>query len=257
MNCFGGLATRFVAVVVFGLGAGTAGADPILQFETFGRFALGTLYDDSNMLASVTDGGTRLGIGDAASGVINTFLVYHAQQYDFDLGSPQFAQPDGSFQRDLTFGYFTLESTDPNGELTYEKYRQFDGAQFTLSVKQISPIVGDGSWTSQLIHGTVWYSEDPTSPGTSSYLGVKFGTPLTFAIPRDNEPNTIRYTIEPTAYVTNPNGQTGQQFGVNGHVETIAAPLPGVAWLGLTLLGGVGVTRGIGRFRRRQENGAA
>jgi hypothetical protein len=232
------------------MGAGVAGADPILTFSTSGNFELGSLYSKRGIAASVTDGGTRLGIGDQTLG-INTFLVYHAQQYAFDLGTSSYDQGDASFSRDLNFGYFTLESTDPNGTLTREKYREFDGAQFTLSVNQITPVVGEGAWTSKLIHGTVWYSEDPSSPGTGSFLSVKFSDPLTFIIPRGEKTReTIVYNVDPTVYMNNGGGQLGQQFGVKGSVSTVAAPLPGVAVLGLSLLGGVGGVR-LHRSRRK------
>lgn len=226
--------------------AGLAHADPIATFSTSGAFGLGTLTGNPDITASVTDGGTRLGIGDPDSG-INTFLVYHAQQYTLDLGAA--AQVDGWSRSSLTFGYFTLESTDPNGSLTYEKYREFDGAEFRLTVNQISPTVGDGTWVSKLIHGTVWYSEAPNAPGTSSYLGLKFADPLAFSIPGGDPraPGTITYTIDPTVYMSNPGGQIGQQFGVGGSVQTVAAPLPGVAMVGLTLLSGVGCVRALKR----------
>jgi hypothetical protein len=252
-TCLGCLAGRFAPVLVVALLGSVASADPILSFSTSGAFNVGTL--EPGMVGTVSDGGTRLGIGDASG--VNTFLVYHGQNYSFDFGASENVRPDGSYFRELTFGYFTLESTDPNQDLTAEKYRVFDGAEFTLSVNQTAPVVGDGGWASKLIHGTVWYSENPNSPGTSSYLGVKFADPLTFSVPRNTEgPGTIMYTIEPTAYVSAPNGQTGQQFHVNGHVSAVAAPLPGVAWLGLTLLGGVGGARGVARFRRRMHANA-
>lgn len=263
------MAAPLVAVAAVSV-AGAAGAAPIVEFSTSGSFSVGTMRPGVYGVAdndaagdlvtptsagSLTAGDAWLGVGDASS--VNTFLVFHhAGTQLFDLGSVANRQADGSYVSDVSFGYFSLESTDPNGSLTREKYREFDGAEFTLNVRQNQPTTGTGSWASKLIHGTVWYEEGPSADGTTgSYLSVKFADPLTFSIPNEGgtAAETIKYTIEQTVRMNVPNGQLNQGFNVAGSVSGVAAPLPGVAWVGLALLGGVGAKR----LRKRNAVAAA
>ena len=269
-----GMAAPLVAVAAVGV-AGVAGAAPIVEFSTSGSFSVGTMRPGVSVADNdaagdmvtptsegpLTAGDAWLGVGDDDDDTpINTFLVFHhADIQSFDLAGAPKRQADGLSVREVSFGYFTLESTDPNGSLTSEKYRAFDGAQFTLSVTQYQPTTGTGSWASKLIHGNVWYQEGPSADGTtSSYLAVKFADPLTFSIPNEGgtAAETIKYTIEQTVRLNVPDGQLNQHFSVNGNVAGVAAPLPGVAWVGLTLLGGLGGARGWSRFRGRTPQAA-
>ena len=259
-------AAMVTVVVVVVWVPGVASADPMVQFSTGGGFDLGTLAGKSGVSASVYNApGTIAGInvtlgeGDAALGVgdptlgVNTFLVFHHAPANnpIDLGAAQYYTPQGFQVAPVTFGYFTLHSTDPNGANSREKYREFGGASFTLDVTQYLPIAGEGEFASKLIHGTVWYDESST--GTGSFLSVKFGEPLSFTVPSNGDsPNAVKYTIQQTVYMNNSDGQTNpdgspRQYSINGTVSsTVAAPLPGVAAVGLTLIGGAALRR----FRR-------
>ena len=227
-----GVLAGLAAVVVL---AGAARADTIVQFSTAG------VFDDTSVLASphsVSPDGSALTVG-------NTRLVYHAASQvftdvDFD--------DTGTAQLEDMFGFFTVESTDPSVDLiTPSLFQQFDGAQFQLTVTQQAPAVADNqnSWFANL-SGRLWYRENDARTGST--LVLEFNDPLSFTIPPDGTPPAVRYQVDPLVVIGRSTGTTStQQFGVGGQV---AVPLPGVVWMGLALLGGVGGAQGLKRLRR-------
>lgn len=234
-------------------GAGVASADPIVGFLATGQFDVGTANSYPGTLVQATSdgaGNSSIGFGDTKLG-INTFIDYHAQAVTLDLGQPQYK---GRTQRsaNVDFGYFTFRSTDPNGSLTKEKYREIDGAQFTLTLTQLLPVVptgesNQGTFASKLLHGTIWYSE--ATGGTGAIVKIKFADPLSFTIPHTGSgPDTVTYTVQPYVSIVTDTGGGNQVLGLAGTVST-AVPLPAVAWVGMSLLGGVGGVRGLRRLR--------
>src|SRR5688500_2164654 len=121
------LAMSLGAAALFALVPTAAQADPIVQFSVEGMFNVGTVPG-----ASLSNGGATVNVG-------NTSLSYGGVSLTFDLGDPQYASGGGYQIANVSFGTLSLDSLDPNGELTREKYREYDGLGLTLNFKQLLP----------------------------------------------------------------------------------------------------------------------
>jgi hypothetical protein len=84
---------------------------------------------------------------------------------------------------------------------------------------------------------------------SSATLNITSATQFILPTGAVSFPPGVWYTIASSQHL-NLNGSTGL-FNIAGSVS--AVPLPGVAWVGLTLLGGFGGARGLKRFRRVGE----
>ena len=226
-----------VAVAVLLTFVPTAQADPIVEFSVDGMFNVGT--HDS---ASLSNGGSTVNVG-------TTSLSFSGVALTFDLGQPEYASSGGIQVANVSFGTLSLASDDPNGEMTREKKRAYDGIGLTLNFTQVLPIAGSHEVVTKLIHGTVWYSETDPDNGTGSYLSITFAEPLVFTIPESGPSGeTITYKfLAPKVRINNPDGTGSSSTTIGGQVSAAAAPLPGVAWAGLALMGGFG---GLRRLRR-------
>lgn len=160
--------------------------------------------------------------------------------YNYSDYKTAFAPDDGSFGSLIgskSLGSFELTSTD-----TAATYDIFDGIQFTLEIYQVVPTSGSGSLVGT-VTGTVHAT--PGGPTSQPELLVQFPSPYIIGVPTGN-PST-QYKLELTDGNVHVTGVPGDATGLTG---SVAVPLPGIVWAGMTLLSAVGTANVLRRRRR-------